>query len=614
MNVIPLGSAVLGRTCLKKKKPCALITLATLQFAILASVLFGLLHAKEAMGQVTTSSPGTKDADVANAFQVWLDAECKRHPVFSTQQGNREYDGQMDDLSPKARAEDAKNDQVVLAELAKKFDRSTLSRNAQIDLEIWENFLRYRVWQFNNSDDFANDPRTYLVYCSDSVFGLFTQSTLPRHRNVENAVSRIARIPEVIAAAKLSIKNPPKILTEVAIKRTDGAIAFYEKDIFALAEESPQISALSSPCRRAAESLREYKKYLEEEVLPRSNGEWRIGEKKFGEKLAMELDAGLSAKEVIDTAEAEADRVEREMYYVAKQLWSSIIKNKPVPADDAIGRRETIRLVLSELGKDHGVSATLVSDVRSTVDEIKAFIRQKKILTLPDPDQCSIIEMPEFQRGFSAAYLNQAPPLDSKAKSLYAISPPPSDWPTERQEAFFQEYNRSMLQVLTIHEAYPGHYVQLDYSNRVDSLIRKVLSSGVFAEGWAVYTEQMMLDEGYGEGDLSLRLHQLKFYMRAVLNAILDFRMHCSAMSDEEAFDLLVDRGFQTSGEAVGKIQRAKQSSCQLSTYFVGRTAFYRLRQNVQRARGNAFELGPFHEEVLLKGTLPVKYLAELVK
>jgi len=557
---------------------------------------------------------GPNDADVSSAFQIWLDAECKRHPLFATQQGMREYDGQMDDLSPKARAEDAQRDQEVLADLAKKFDRTKLSRNAQIDLEIWESFLRYRVWQFKNSDDFANDPRTYLLYCSDSVFGLFTQSTLPRHRNVENAASRIAKIPEVIAAAKASLKNPPKILTEVAIKRTDGAIAFYDKDIFALAEESPQISSLATPSRKAAESLREYKKFLEEVVLPRSNGDWRIGEKKFSEKLAMELDAGLSAKEVIDTAEAEADRVEREMYYVAKQLWSSIMENKSVPPDDAAGCRETIRTILKELGKDHGTSATLLNDTKNTVEKIKTFIRRKRILTLPNPDQCSIIEMPEFQRGFSAAYLNQAPPLDAKAKSLYAISPPPSDWPSERQEAFFQEYNRSMLQVLTIHEAYPGHYVQLDYSIRIDSLVRKVLSSGVFAEGWAVYTEQMMLDEGYGNGDLALRLHQLKFYMRAVLNAILDYRMHCSEMSDEDALTLLVDRGFQTSGEAIGKIQRAKQSSCQLSTYFVGRTAFYRLRQNVQRARGSAFELGPYHEEVLLKGTLPVKYLSELVK
>ena len=551
---------------------------------------------------------------VAEAFREWLDAECQRHPMFATQQGMREYDGQMDDLSPEARLQDTERDQEVLKELSKKFDRTKLSRNEQIDLEIWENYLRYRIWQAKNIDDFANDPRIYLIYCSDSVFSLFTQSTLPRHKNVENAASRIARIPGIVAAAKASIKNPPQILTEVAIKRTDGAISFYEKDIFVLSEESPHISLLAKPCKQAVESLREYKRFLEKEVLPRSTGEWRLGETKFSEKLAMELDAGLTAQEVIATAEAEADRVEREMYYVAKQLWSSVIVSRPLPPDDAAGRRETIRTILNELGKDHGTSATLLDDAKNTVEKIKTFITEKKILTLPSPDQCSIIEMPEFQRGFSAAYLNQAPPLDAKAKSLYAISPPPSDWPVDRQEAFFQEYNRSMLQVLTIHEAYPGHYVQLDYSNRVDSLVRKVLASGVFAEGWAVYTEQMMLDEGYGEGDLSLRLHQLKFYMRAILNAILDYRMHCSNISDEEAMSLLIDRGFQTTGEAVGKIQRAKQSSCQLSTYFVGRTAFYRLRQSVQRARGDAFELGPYHEEVLLQGTLPVKYLPELVK
>jgi len=552
--------------------------------------------------------------DVAIRFQAWLDDECKRHPVFATQQGKRDFDGQMDDLSPAARAEDTQRDAAVLAELTTRLDRSKLSRASQIDLEIWQHYLRYRIWQASNVDEFANDPRVYISFCSDSVFGLFTQSTLPRHRNVENAVSRIAKIPSVIAAAKSSLRNPPRILTEVAIKRADGAISFYERDIFALAEESPQISSLAESCRKAAIALKDYKTFLETEVLPRSNGQWRLGLEKFSEKLSLELDAGLTAKEVIDTADAEAERVEREMYYVAKQLWSSVLGSRTLPPDDVAGRRETIQAVLAELGKNHGTAESLVQDTRQTVDRIKSFIREKRILTLPEPDQCSIIEMPEFQRGFSAAYLNQAPPLDAKAKSLYAISPPPSDWPADRQRAFFQEYNNSMLQVLTIHEAYPGHYVQLDYANRIDSLVRKVLSSGVFAEGWAVYTEQMMLDEGYGEGDLSLRLHQLKFYMRAVLNAILDYRMHCSNMSDEEAFALLVDRGFQTSGEADGKIQRAKQSSCQLSTYFVGRTAFYRLRQSVQRARGEGFQLGKFHEEVLLQGTLPVKYLTELVK
>jgi hypothetical protein len=283
-----------------------------------------------------------------------------------------------------------------------------------------------------------------------------------------------------------------------------------------------------------------------------------------------------------------------------------------LPPDDEVGRRDCVRRVLAELGKDHSTPETFVEDARKTVNTIKTFITAKKILTLPDPDRCAIIEMPEFQRGFSAAYLNPAPALDPKARSLYAVAPPPSDWPQARQDAFFQEYNKSMLQILTIHEAYPGHYVQLEYGNRNPSLIRKVLYSGVFAEGWAVYTEQMMLDQGYGDGDLSLRLHQLKFYIRAVLNAILDHKMHCTAMTDDEAMTLLTQRGFQTEGEAFGKVQRAKQSSVQLSTYFVGRLAFYRLRQAVQRERGEKFDLGKFHEEVLSHGTIPVKFLPEL--
>jgi uncharacterized protein (DUF885 family) len=156
--------------------------------------------------------------------------------------------------------------------------------------------------------------------------------------------------------------------------------------------------------------------------------------------------------------------------------------------------------------------------------------------------------------------------------------------------------------------------VQLEYANRCPSLIRKVLYSGVFAEGWAVYTEQMMLDQGYGRGDPVLRLNQLKFYLRAVANAILDHKMHCTEMSDDEALAFLTKQVFQSEGEAVGKIIRAKQTSCQLSTYFVGRTAFYKLRQSVQRELGEAFNLGRFHEAVLDHGTLPVKYLPELVR
>ncbi|MCU0707794.1 MAG: DUF885 domain-containing protein [Pirellula sp.] len=553
-------------------------------------------------------------ADLEGLFQSFLEEECRIHPAFASAMGNHNHDHELDDLTPEARANDVERYRDWLKRISASIDLNALPRSSQIDAEIWMHALRYRIWQATETDDFANDPRVYLTYASDSVFGLLTQSTLPKHRNVENAARRISLIPTVVAAAKQSIKNPPKILTEIAIQRTQGAIDFYEEGIFVLADESRQLSLLKDPCEQAVSSLKEFKQYLENDVLPRSSGSWRLGKKKFYDKLELELDSGLTGDEVIAEARSEADRVEQEMYYVAKQLWHELFPDRVVPPDDPQGRRDTIRTVLNQLGKSHGKPEELVEDAKKTVAKIQTMIREKNILTLPNPDQCDIIEMPEFQRGFSAAYLNPAPPLDANAKSLYAISPPPSDWPESRQKAFLEEYNTYMLQILTIHEAYPGHYVQLDYSNRSPSLIRKVFASGVFAEGWAVYTEQMMLDQGYGHGDLALRLHQLKFYLRAVLNAILDHSMHCEDMSDQEAMTLLMERGYQTEGEAYGKVQRAKQSSCQLSTYFVGRTAFYRLRQSVQRARGDTFELGPFHEQVLNCGTLPVKYLPELVR
>jgi uncharacterized protein (DUF885 family) len=247
------------------------------------------------------------------------------------------------------------------------------------------------------------------------------------------------------------------------------------------------------------------------------------------------------------------------------------------------------------------------------VASLKRFISANDILRLPEPDHCQVIEMPEFKRGNSTAYMEAPAPLDPNGTGHLAVSPPPKDWDARRVNSYLEEYNNRMLDILAIHEGYPGHAVQLQYMNRNPSLIRRVLQSGVYIEGWAVYTEQMMLDQGYGQGDLALRLNQLKFYLRAVANTILDHKMQCSNMSDDEALEFLTQQCFQSEGEAKLKIIRSKQSSVQLSTYFVGRMAHYRLRQKIERELGEKFQLGRYHEAVLDPGAVPVKYLPELV-
>jgi uncharacterized protein (DUF885 family) len=562
----------------------------------------------------TLGAAETEDARLEAFFKSHLDEEFRRRPLDATRLGDHRFDHLLDDVSADARARWAARWRAALADLPRKVDYRKLSRSTQIDCEILRHDLTRTLWLSENTRPFEEDPRTYNDYLTDSVYLLLTQSTLPRASNVKNAAARIAQLPRIVVAAKASLRNPPRVVVETAIRQNRGAIAFYESGIYQLAGETPQLSELRQPAQRAVAALKDYQKFLEEDLLPRSKGDWRLGKERFYRKLELELDAGLDADQVLTEAEAEFARVERELYVIARQLWSNIFPGKPLPPDDAEGRTATIRAVLAQLGRDHGKPEDLVADARATVAQIKTFIAANDLLRLPEPDRCRVIEMPEFQRGNSTAFLNPAPPLDRDAASYYAVAPPPREWDTRRVESYLQEYNRHMLQILTIHEAYPGHYVQLAYSNRHPSFLRRVLSSGVFAEGWAVYTEQMMLDQGYGKGDLALRLHQLKWYLRTVANAILDHKMHCTAMSDDEALAFLTKRAFQSEGEAVAKIVRAKQSSCQLSTYFVGRTAFYRLRQQVQREQGDKFDLGRFHEAVLDHGTLPVKYLPELVR
>jgi uncharacterized protein (DUF885 family) len=581
------------------------LTLVCLLLAVAASAVIGHTPAADASAE---------DAKLAAFFRAWLDDHFRRHPYEATRAGDHRYDDRLEDLSPEARAADRTALKKALDDLPKQVDYAKLSRAGQIDYEILRHDLIYRLWKDENENPFENDPRIYSEYTADSIFLLLTQSSLPKEQNVRNAAARMAYIPSAVKAAKAALKNPPRAILETAVRQNKGSIGFYEGGIFAIAGETPQLSPLAAPAKVAAVALREYQEFLEKELLPRSTGDWRLGKDKFDRKIELELDSGLSADEVLHAAEAEADRVQNEMVVIARQLWAKKFPNKPLPPDDPQGRQEVVRGVLAVLGQDHGRPDHLVEDAKATVERIKAFIREKDILRLPDPDLCRVIEMPEFQRGNSVAYLNPSPPLDPKAESMYAVSPPPRDWDTRKVESYLAEYNRPMLQVLSIHEGYPGHYVQLEYSNRFPSLIRKVLYNGTFAEGWAVYTEQMMLDQGYGGGDLSLRLHQLKFYLRAVVNAILDHHMHCGQMTDDEALALLINRAFQSDGEARLKIIRSKQSSTQLSTYFVGRMAFYRLRQAVQREQGDQFDLGRYHEAVLANGTPPVKYLPELVR
>ncbi|MDX1930577.1 MAG: DUF885 domain-containing protein [Pirellulaceae bacterium] len=556
----------------------------------------------------------TADKRLEEFFKAHLEETFALRPFDATLLGDHRFDHLLDDISAQARKRWLTQLREKLAALTKEFEQADLSADGKVDYTILRDDLVRSIWLAENTQPFEEDPRTYGNYINDSVYSLLTQSTLPKEKNVENAIARMTQIPRIVATARETISNPPKPILETAILQNKGAINFYESGIFELIGPTSQIASLKKAAADVVVELKKHQLFLEKEVLPKARGDWRLGKDKFSRKLEMVLDVGWDADRVLQEAETEFIRVQRDMYVVARQLWSRYFPNKPLPPDDEAGRRATIALVTGAVSQEHGQPEALILDARATVRSIQDFIREKDILRLPETDRCQVIEMPEFRRGNSLAYLDSALPLDPNGSSYYAVSPPPAIWGEEKVRSFLEEYNRHMLQILTIHEAYPGHYVQLEYSNRSPSLIRRVLQSGVFIEGWAVYTEQMMLDQGYGNGELALRLNQLKFYLRAVANAILDHKMHCTEMTDDEALKFLVNDAYQSEGEARLKIVRAKQSSVQLSTYFVGRMAHYRLRQEIQREMGDAFELGRFHEAVLDHGSVPVKLLPQLVR
>jgi uncharacterized protein (DUF885 family) len=268
--------------------------------------------------------------------------------------------------------------------------------------------------------------------------------------------------------------------------------------------------------------------------------------------------------------------------------------------------------VLDKLAEQHPDDGTVVPYAQEILGEATDFVKQHNLVTVPSVP-LDVIAMPEFKRGVAIAYCDSPGPLDKNGKTFFAVSPTPKDWSKERKESFFREYNNFMIHDLTVHEAMPGHYLQLAHANefRAPTLIRAIFRSGPFIEGWAVYCEQMMAEQGYGGPEV--KIQQLKMRLRAIANAILDQSIHAGNMDEKEAMDLMMNQAFQQEGEAVAKWKRARLTSAQLSTYFVGATEHLDLRAADQKKLGKDFDLKKYNDQVISYGSPPVKYVRELM-
>jgi uncharacterized protein (DUF885 family) len=370
---------------------------------------------------------------------------------------------------------------------------------------------------------------------------------------------------------------------------------------------------LSAAIETAKDAVADHQTWLEEELLPRAAGNFRIGAELYDTKLAFALDSPLGRKEITTRAEQEYEAVRNQMYDVAKSIYLEIHPYTAFPdSPDEPYKQTIIRAALEKayavLPPRDGIVEVAKQQLQQTID----FVIEKNIVTMPD-EPVEIIIMPEFRRGVSVAYLDAPGPLDKGQSSFYAVAPLPSDWTEEQIQSFLREYNIYSIQDLTIHEGVPGHYLQLALSNRYPSTLRAVLGSGPFIEGWGVYAEQMMIAEGYLDHDPLMKLINLKWYLRAVTNAIIDSAIHVDGMTRDAAMNLMIEGGFQEEREAALKWVRAQLSSAQLSTYFVGYQEHIEMRAAVEQAWGDEFTLRRYHDQALSYGSPAVKYVRALM-
>jgi uncharacterized protein (DUF885 family) len=352
---------------------------------------------------------------------------------------------------------------------------------------------------------------------------------------------------------------------------------------------------------------------LEQDLLPQAAGEFRIGAALYDKKLAFALDSPLGRKEIKARAESEYEAVRNQMYEIAKEVYLRAHPYTSFPdSPDESYKQVIIRAALEQAYQQLPPPDGIVEVAKQQLQQAIDFVVEKNIVTMPD-DPVEIILMPEFQRGVSVAYLDAPGPLDQGQPAFYAVAPLPTDWNAEQVNSFLREYNLLSIQDLTIHEGVPGHYLQLALSNRYPSTLRGVLGSGPFIEGWAVYAERMMIDAGYLDHDPLMRLINLKWYLRAVTNAIIDSAIHVDGMTRDAAMKLMIEGGFQEEREAAGKWVRAQLTSTQLSTYFVGYQEHMEMRRAVEAAWGDEFTLRRYHDQALSYGSPPVKYVRALI-
>jgi uncharacterized protein (DUF885 family) len=570
--------------------------------ALLVLIASSLLAAKP--------SAKTGDAKFEALAGRYIEKMLEMSPETATGLGDHRYDARLDDYSKAGVDRMVKFGHDTLAEL-QKIDLAKLSATNRVDARILRDGLEsqnvslveLRSWEWNPLNYNAGGALNQLV----------ARDFAPAEERLRSLKGRLEALPGVLEAAKANLRNPPRIHTETAIQQNKGTISLVRGDIDALVDKAPQMRAEIAPAQqRAIAALESYGSWLEKELLPRSTGDFRLGDAKFRKKLRYALGSDLTREQVLASAKDDLLKTQAAMYETALGLYRQYY---PGEADSVhlADRKLVIKKVLDRLAEKHPTNDTIVARAKQDLISTTEFVRAQKLVTVPD-DPVQITVTPEFNRGVAVASCSPPGALEKNPQTFYYISPTPASWTPQRAESFFREYNDYMLEEVTIHEAMPGHYLQLALANRfkAPTLIRSIYRSGTFTEGWATYAEQVMAEKGYGGAEV--RMQQLKMRLRLIINAMIDQGIHTAQMSEKQAIDLMMNEGFQEEGEAAGKWRRACLTSAQLSTYYVGNLEMNDIRRRYEKKLGTqAIDLKKLHDTMLSFGSPAPKYVKEMM-
>lgn len=523
-------------------------------------------------------------------FDDFFDEFVAIDPVSATNIGDHRHDHRWPDATPDGRAANAAFVERWLAAF-EGLDPGALTSDEAIDRDLIVLELEAERFALTELQEDAWDPLAWVYLVGAGLFPLIALEFAPLADRLDRVAGRLAGMPALLDAARERLvgtadRPVARFHTETALDQLSGVTGLIDEAraaAEAAASSDPAVAdvrdRLEAAAAVASTAVDDFERHLRDEVLPRSEGEGRLGGDLFARKMrhTMRSDA-LTPERILADAERQFEVVRAEMVRLATELWPTWRPDTPRPADEAA----LVRGVLDAIADEHQEADALLAFCRAENARIEAFCRERDLIGLAD-EPMDIRWTPEFLRATAGAMLIAPGPLDKGLETFFAITPMPDDWSAERRESYLREDNDRMLRLLTIHEAVPGHYLQAVYANRVASLPRAIFSSGLFAEGWAVYVTQVMMDVGYGADDPGLLLTHWKFYLRSITNAIIDARIHIHGMTEAEAVEFMVNGGFQEEAEARAKYDRARLTSTQLSTYFAGSVEMWDIELEARR-------------------------------